>query len=194
MRPTCLSHMYLNSESIMKEFFFVGSVPVRNHNLAFPVCIETLSFLLFYSLMIDHLLKPVDMCLIMNEVGIFLKRRILGVHRRNITATMYDSWGGEGIAVAIPWWSARESGALIGLRTITLNGLLGNASIMPVTTVHGWVLSHSRSASICTSLFATIETYELLSDLCGSFVCIVTHTRLGVYSSFVIITYFVWSS
>lgn len=46
---------------------------------------------------------------------------------------------------------ARESGTVVGLRTMTMKGLFGRASTMPEDIVHALVLSHSSSGPICAS-------------------------------------------
>lgn len=58
--------------------------------------------------------------------------------------------------VKLWWWFARNSGAFLGLRTMELNNLFVNASIMPKTIVHAYVLSHYNTGWICTSFRASV--------------------------------------
>lgn len=66
----------------------------------------------------------------------------------------------EGKRVPIRWCFARESGAFVGLKTITLNGLFGRALIMHEAVVHVYIMPHSSRGPICTNRLASVYQHN----------------------------------
>lgn len=93
----------------------------------------------------------------------------------------------RGNTVSIRWCFARESGALVGVRKYPLHGWFGKGLIIPVPVFQAFVLSHSSSVPICTSLFPCDATNTNASDLGAIFFSLATRTRIGVYSSSVVL-------
>lgn len=93
---------------------------------------------------------------------------------------------GGGSSVTICGCFGKGNGALVELRTLVLNGLFGNASMMP-EAVYEWVLSTSNSGPPCTSAFVSVTGNTMTFELWGFFVFIATHTRRGASSSFEVI-------
>lgn len=96
--------------------------------------------------------------------------------------------GGGDNAVVISRCFAMESGELVGLRTITLDGRFENASIMPVAVIHACVPSHYSSGSICTIPPVSVMNNTVPSDFGHMFACLATHTRRTACFFFEVIT------
>lgn len=92
-----------------------------------------------------------------------------------------------GTSVVIFWCFASGSGTLVGLRTIVVNFLLKNVSIIPETVVYDSVLTYSSGSFILSSRFGSVSTTTTPSDLGSSFVCLATHPRRWGCSFFEVI-------
>lgn len=71
-------------------------------------------------------------------------------------------------AMAIQWFFARQSTALVGLTSTTLEGRLGNQSIFLVAIIPACVLSHSSIGLNCTNPFYPSQLAQLVLILASS--------------------------
>lgn len=80
-------------------------------------------------------------------------------------------------AVEVHKCYTRRSRMLVGLEMTSLNGLFGDASIMPVAVAYTWTISHSISGSIRTGRDVSVVGSTIPSDPGGIFGCLDTCTR-----------------
>lgn len=95
---------------------------------------------------------------------------------------------GKSNSVTICWCFGRNIGTWFGIRTLTVDGRLKNASVTPVAIVHPWVLTNFSCNIICTRPFLFAASNSILLDLGGFFIFLFRHTRYRERSSTVVVT------
>lgn len=138
---------------------------------------------LLYLFVNVRLVKLVAARLMVRRIDAPLYWRVCIVWRRLITLIVCSDRRRES-TVVMQWFSARQIETLIGLENMTLNGPLGNASILPVAIIHASVPPHCSSASIRTTSFVSVATSKRFSDHTVTLFCLARNTRCRTCSLF----------